>query len=103
MPYCPSCGASVKAMQRQCDQCGRFLKSKTAPAQRTSPDDPGGIGWGLLGFILPLVGLILFLVWNDTKPRTAKAAGLGALIAVITVFVLYIIVWIIIFAAFGAL
>ncbi len=100
MPYCPSCGASVKAMQKQCNQCGRILKTPTR--QETTPDDPGGFAWGLLGFVLPIVGLILFLVWNDTKPKTAKAAGLGALIAVITVFVLYIIVWIIIFAAFGA-
>ena len=29
------------------------------------------------------MGLVLFLVWNDTKPRTARAAGIGALVSVI--------------------
>ena len=29
-----------------------------------------------------MVGLVLFLVWKDTKPRTAKAAGIGALVSV---------------------
>ena len=28
------------------------------------------------------VGLILFLVWRDNKPKNAKAAGIGALISV---------------------
>ena len=30
-----------------------------------------------------ILGLVLFLVWKDQKPRTAKAAGIGALVAVI--------------------
>ena len=33
-------------------------------------------------FCIPLVGLILFLVWRDNKPKNAKAAGIGALISV---------------------
>jgi thiol:disulfide interchange protein len=44
--------------------------------------DNGGIGWGLLGCCIPLVGLILFLVWKNDKPNTAKAAGIGALVGV---------------------
>ena len=37
------------------------------------------------------MGLILFLVWKDTKPRTAKAAGIGALVCVIAYVLLYVI------------
>lgn len=43
-------------------------------------DDKGGFLWGLLGCCVPVAGLILFLVWKDTKPKTAKAAGMGALV-----------------------
>lgn len=57
-------------------------------------NDNGGFGWGLLGFCIPLVGLILFLVWKDDQPNNAKAAGIGALIG----FVLSILVYIIAFA-----
>lgn len=53
--------------------------------------DNGGFGWGLLGFCIPLVGLILYLVWKDEKPKTAKAAGLGALISVGVSVVFYLI------------
>ena len=51
-----------------------------------------GIGWGLLGCCIPIVGLVLFLVWKDTKPKTAKAAGIGALVAVILGVIWYILV-----------
>lgn len=53
--------------------------------------DNGGFLWGLLGFCIPIVGLILFLVWKDTKPNSSKAAGLGALISVVLGVVFYII------------
>lgn len=44
--------------------------------------DDGGVGWGILGCCIPVVGLILWLVWKDSKPNTAKAAGIGALVSV---------------------
>ena len=39
--------------------------------------------WGILGFVFPIIGLILFIVWKDEKPKSSKAAGIGALIKVI--------------------
>ena len=54
------------------------------PLSRPFPPvvDNGGLGWGILGCCIPIVGLVLWLVWKDQKPRTAKAAGIGALVAV---------------------
>ena len=56
------------------------------------PNDKGGFLWGLLGCCIPIAGLILFLVWKDSKPKTAKAAGIGALVSVIIGVVYYLIV-----------
>ena len=56
-----------------------------------SGDDTGNVGWGVLGFFIPLVGLILFIVWNSTKPKNAKMAGIGALIGFVLLFVIYLI------------
>lgn len=53
-------------------------------------NDKGGFLWGLLGFCIPIVGLILFLVWKDSKPKSAKAAGIGALVSVVISVVFYI-------------
>lgn len=62
-------------------------------------NDKGGFLWGLLGCCVPIAGLILFLVWKDQKPKTAKAAGIGALVSVILAVVYYIVVFVIIGAA----
>lgn len=54
----------------------------------------GSNWWSVLGFFIPLVGLILFLVWKTTNPKSAKAAGVGALVSVVLnllVFVLLVV------------
>ena len=84
MAFCKNCGTEIDDRAVICPKCG--------VAQQTVPvgDDNGGFGWGLLGFCIPVVGLILFLVWKDTKPKTAKVAGMGALISVILSVVFYV-------------
>ncbi|MBD5548067.1 MAG: hypothetical protein HDQ97_11815 [Lachnospiraceae bacterium] len=62
-------------------------------------NDNGGFLWGLLGCCIPIVGLILFLVWKDQKPKTAKAAGIGALVSVILLVAYYIVMFVILGAA----
>ncbi len=46
------------------------------------PDIPS-MGWGVLGFFFPMIGLILYLVWQQTMPLRARMCGKGALISVI--------------------
>lgn len=84
MAYCKNCGAEIDDLAAICPQCGVSQETKPAVV------DNGGFGWGLLGFCIPIVGLILFLVWKDTKPKTSKAAGVGALVSVIVLVVFYI-------------
>ena len=55
-----------------------------------NPKDRGGFLWGILGCCIPVVGLVLFLVWRDEKPKTAKAAGIGALVSVILTILIYV-------------
>jgi len=64
-------------------------------------DAPNG-GFATLGFFFPLVGLILFLVWKDQTPLKARSAGKGALIGVITYFVLVLVYVILLVALLNA-
>ena len=93
MAYCKNCGAQIDNLAT-CPDCG--TAQNNAPA---SPDK-GGFWWGALGCCIPIVGLILFLVWKDTKPKTAKAAGIGALVSV-AVAVVYYIVMLVLGISFG--
>ena len=55
----------------------------------------GGIGWGILGFFIPIVGIVLFFLWRKSNKKSSKAAGIGALIGVIISVILTIVyfVW----------
>lgn len=74
--FCNNCGKEINDNAVVCVHCGVATSNNNAVVDR------GGFGWGLLGCCIPLVGLILFLVWKDTKPNSAKSAGIGALISV---------------------
>lgn len=92
MAYCKNCGKQIEDGVQFCSNCGADQREPVQQNVTNAPAvvDNGGFGWGLLGFCIPIVGLILFLVWRDTKPRTSKAAGKGALISVIIGVVFYI-------------
>ena len=83
MAFCKNCGNQIEDNAATCPNCGA--------SQNTTPQvtDNGGFLWGLLGCCIPIVGLVLFLVWKDTKPKTSKATGIGALVGVILM-ILYI-------------
>lgn len=68
-----------------------------------NPQDTGSFGWAVLGFFVPLVGLILYLVWKNEKPLTARRAGKGALISVIVSVVLMVIWMILMFVLVGSM
>ena len=86
--YCKNCGKEIDDNAVVCPHCGVIQKEELV--QNTV--DNGGFLWGLLGCCIPIVGLILFLVWRDTKPKTSRAAGIGALVGVICVAVYYIVI-----------
>ena len=87
MAYCKNCGQQIDNQAAICPNCGVAQNAKPAVT------DNGGFGWGLLGCCIPIVGLILFLVWKYSKPNTAKAAGIGALVSVILAAVVYVLLF----------
>ena len=93
LKFCPNCGAALPVEAPQVVQPEVLPASDPGQQQWQQPgyqqqanygtpavNDSGSIGWGILGFFFPLVGLILFLVWKSTKPKCAKVAGIGAIV-----------------------
>lgn len=60
--YCKNCGKEIDDNANVCTYCG------TAQGQGgmvpSANNDSGSFGWSVLGCCIPIVGLILFLVWN---------------------------------------
>ncbi|MFA5449543.1 MAG: zinc ribbon domain-containing protein [Clostridia bacterium] len=97
MMYCKYCGKEVESDAMVCVHCGRSLKEC-----EDSIEDSGHFGWGVLGFFVPLAGLILYILWRTEKPKNSTAAGRGALISacfIVGLFILSILVVVIIFAS----
>lgn len=69
--------------------------------QVQSAKEGGTVGWGILGFFLPIVGFILWLVWKDEHPAKSRSAGIGCLVSVCLGVVGSIIYVIILFAILG--
>ena len=102
MVFCKYCGAQSPDGSTVCPACNAAQDNgASADANNSNPvpnptytsntysnptppptTDNGGFLWGLLGCCIPLAGLILFLIWKDNKPKTAKAAGIGAIVGV---------------------
>ena len=83
--FCKNCGKEIDDNAVICPHCG--------VAQKDTPEVvDNGFGWGLLGCCIPVVGLIFFVVWRDTKPKTALAAGIGALVSVAIAILWYVLV-----------
>lgn len=96
--YCKNCGRSVDDTSSYCNNCGARIDNK--PNADVSEDNSNS-GFAILGFFIPIVGLILFLIYEEKKPKRAKSAIKGALIGFITEIILAIIL-VILYVVFAA-
>ena len=88
MAYCPNCGTMVRDDQDVCLSCGKSLKSGSL--KRAVQEETSTALYAVLGFFIPIVGLILYLIWKDERPRASASAGKGALIGFIVGIISYI-------------
>ena len=72
MVYCSNCGKEIDEKAFICPHCG--VKTNFI----TQDDGPIG-GLGILCFFFPIIGLILYIIWQENKPNKSKSAGKSAL------------------------
>lgn len=77
--YCSHCGKPIPEGADYCLNCGCSVNGG-----RPDKNDSSSFGFALLGFLFPLIGLILYFVYDDKRPKRAKSVGKGALVGVIT-------------------
>ena len=91
--YCPNCGSQNSDQAAFCVNCGSPLKNTpenaaTPPpppippnpnpgyqqynAPRPGPEDKADTILSIVAFCFPIVGLILYFVWKDSRPNSAK-------------------------------
>ena len=87
--YCKYCGKIIDDDSKYCVNCGNNMNNDNSG---TVPVDAPSKGFAVLGFFIPIIGLILYLVYESKQPKRAKSAGRGALIGFITKIVVYIVI-----------
>lgn len=87
--FCKKCGQEILDDAVVCVHCGCSTQDSNAIVATTN--DAPSAGLAVLGFFIPLVGLIVWLINKDDKPLKAKSAGKGALIGFIVSMVFSII------------
>jgi hypothetical protein len=95
--FCTHCGAIIRKEAEICPKCG--CRVAPVPSSVKNTNDGSSFGYGFLGFLIPLLGLILFIVWKSNYPLKAKSCGIGALIGFIIGIVFSVIFFIITTAA----
>ena len=87
--YCKYCGRIIDDDSKFCVNCGNNMNND---GTGTHPVDAPNKGFAILGFFVPIIGLILYLVYERKQPKRAKSAGKGALIGFITKIVVDIVI-----------
>ena len=83
---CKMCyGKRVKKARASGAAANNRAKGLNAPSIYTcnAPDDSRRFGWAFISFLIPLVGLILFLVWRDYRPLRASSCLRGFIVSIV--------------------
>lgn len=93
MKTCFYCGKEIAPAAVVCPHCGCAVGSINTVGSTNYISDVPSTGLNVISFLFPLVGLILYLVYQDKTPNKANAVGKWALISVGILTVLYIILY----------
>ena len=75
MRHCPNCRNLLHDHATYCPKCHMTF-------HKTSVNDDISFGLAILGFLVPLLGILLYLVWQDKYPKRAKSCAIGAWISI---------------------
>ena len=101
--HCRECGEMIAESAPTCPKCGARQGLRDSGISTTETDLNPSAGLNVVSFLWPIVGLILYLVYNDKSPRRAKECGKWALIGAIVGIVVAIVVTIVYVGAIAAL
>ena len=100
MKFCSKCGKEIHDDAAICIHCGCAVSGGNSVVDT---QDAPNLGFAILGFFIPLVGLIMYLMWHGTKPKQAASAGKGALIGFVVSIVFSIIYGAIVGSVLGSM
>ncbi len=77
MKFCSHCGQQIDDNAAFCAKCGCAIEEGSNVQTKNAKRE--NIYLAVLGFILPIIGLIVYIANASSCPQKAKSAGRGAL------------------------
>ena len=68
--FCKYCGTKLKDDNADCPKCGKNNRTEFN-------DDASDFKFALLGFLVPIAGLVLYLVWKKDFPERSSSCIKG--------------------------
>jgi ribosomal protein L40E len=88
--YCSTCGSIINLEAEICPKCG---VRQMAPRSLQQVSDEGAPGFlKFFTFFFPIIGIILYFVWMDTKPKAAKEIGKWVIISIVSALILVVVI-----------
>jgi len=79
--YCKNCGQPLEVDYKVCPMCGTRVVDEYYQSEHVQEThQQNELLWAILGFFFPVIGIVLFFIWQNTKPVIAKYIGIGALL-----------------------
>ena len=108
--FCPYCGAKCdippaqpqqeqnngyntynSAQQQGYNQYNQYNQYNTPNKPNGTQDEESVAGYACLAFCFPIVGIILYCMWNNTRPKNAKTVLTAAVVSFVLGIVFYVI------------
>ena len=87
--FCAKCGKEIADEAVVCVNCGCAVNGgKNVIAAVGGEDIPNG-GLNVLGFLIPIVGLIMYCVMHSQTPRKANQIGMFSLVGFVIALILF--------------
>ena len=77
--FCTHCGKEIAENAVICPDCG-CPTMHYRPPHIPNPANKKSIGFAVLGFFLPFVGLLLYILWRNSLPKKEGSCATGAII-----------------------
>ena len=87
MKHCKFCGKQISDYADICMHCGKYQHKR-----EQNSNDGSSAGIAILGFLIPFIGFLMWLVWKPTLPLKARSAGKGALIGIVVEIIVFLLV-----------
>ncbi len=93
MTQCAACGEPIPEGLAACPSCGAALNNEVAEEGQTfqagnvagthAAIQMSSIIIGVISFLIPIIGLIFYLIWWKKNPQRARFAIIGAVVGIV--------------------